>query len=311
MKRIDVLLAAYEGAAWLPDQLASLRSQDDGCFRVLMQDDGSSDGTMSILSDAAASDPRFRLGCEQGRRFGAIGNFWSLLRQTDASYIALCDQDDIWENNRISMCREVMSREEKLLGDQMPILVHSDCVLISADGAVIHPSFFKHQGWDPKAVTLKRLLVQNNVTGCAVLINRVLADLALKYGDPGRMVMHDWFLALTAAAFGRVVFIPEKLVRYRQHAENVKGASSNGLFRRGIAALGTAQRGRARVALTYRHLGSFMDMYRDELTDDAKSILINYLATEKKDKISRIFAVQLGGYTMQSPVTRAGQIIFG
>ena len=215
VKRVQVLLACYNGGPYLSRQLATLREQDDPWFSVLMQDDGSSDGTPFLLREAAGEDERFHLAEENGQRLGAVGNFWSLLRQSDGELIALCDQDDEWNSCRLSRCREALDQAEARYGADTPLLVHSDCRLIDGDGAPLAESFFRRQGWDPAATALSRLLVQNNVTGCTLMMNAPLRRLALQHGDPAKMYMHDWFLALTAAAFGQIVFIPDPLVRYR------------------------------------------------------------------------------------------------
>ncbi len=356
---IDVLLACYNGSAYLPQQLASLAAQSGEDFRVLMQDDGSQDGTPELLADWCQRDRRFQLVSDASpqRIHSAIGNFWSLLQQSDAPYIALCDQDDEWLPQRLHCCMAAMQAAELRWGADTPLLIHSDAQLIDAQGAILHESFFRHQGWDAEATTLPRLLVQNNVTGCTVLLNRPLCRLALAHGDPARMHMHDWFLALTAAAFGRllvqnnvtgctvllnrplcrlalahgdparmhmhdwflaltaaafgqVICIPQPLVRYRQHGENVMGASQAGLAERGVRALSAREKGRARIALTYRHTQAFLDAYGDTLPPAARKTVTRYLSLEHKHKPGRMLGILRGGYRMQSFVTRAGQLFF-
>ena len=311
VKRVQVLLACYNGRPYLPRQLATLREQDDPCFSVLMQDDGSSDGTPSLLREVAGEDERFHLAEENGHRLGAIGNFWSLLRQSDGELIALCDQDDEWNSCRLSRCREAMVQAEARYGADTPLLVHSDCRLIDGDGAPLAESFFRRQGWDPAATALSRLLVQNNVTGCTLMMNAPLRRLALQHGDPAKMYMHDWFLALTAAAFGQIVFIPAPLVRYRQHGRNVMGASATGQLGRGARALSQWEKGKARIALTYDHALAFREAFGDALPDAACRCIDGYLATRSMGKLRRVLSVRWGGYTMQSPITRAGQLLFG
>ena len=308
---VSVLLAAYNGADYLPQQLATLRAQTGLDFRVLWQDDGSADATADVLLAAAQSDDRFRPGLHQGQRLGAAGNFLSLLRQDDAPYAALCDQDDLWQPDKLARCLAAMQEAEAACGADTPILVHHDCRVVSADSSVLHGSFFRHQGWDGGANALPQLLVQNNVTGCTVLMNAALRRLAVRYGDPETMFMHDWFLALTAASFGHVVFVHEPLVRYRQHGKNVLGASRRGLIARGIAALGALKRGRERILLTYRHAQAFRDAFGTAMPEEAARTVDAYLATQKQWKPVRVWAVQRGGYRMQSTVTRAGQIFFG
>ena len=287
--KVSVLLASFNGERFLPAQLASLRSQTESDIGILWQDDGSVDGSRSILEDLSREDPRFRPGLEQGRHFGAPGNFFSMLRQTDSDYILFCDQDDVWEPAKISVLLRACQAAEKETGPKTPVLVH----------------------WDPRAVGLNRLLVQNNVTGCMLLMNRALADLAVRYGDPSRMFMHDWFIALTAAAFGRIVFLDQPLTLYRQHGENAIGASRDSLFRRGLKALREREKARERIALTYSHARAFADAYGGVLPPDARKTVDAYLATESMPKFQRIRTVRRLGCLMQSPLTRMGQFFFG
>lgn len=309
---IEVLLACYNGEKYLPQLLASLSAQAGAEFRVLMQDDGSRDGTVKLLQRQAEADGRFILAqdASPARIHGAIGNFWSLLGQARADYTALCDQDDVWHTDRLRAGLEAMAEAEARWGRETPLMVHSDARVVDAGGNTLHESFFAHQGWDFRAVTLPRLLVQNNVTGCTVLINRPLRELALRCGNPADMYMHDWFLALTAAAFGHVVCLPRPLVDYRQHGNNEMGASAAGLAKRGVRALSARARGKARIALTYRHTRSFAAAYGPLLPGPARKVIENYLALERKAKPARVWGILRGGYRMQSPVTRAGQIFF-
>lgn len=311
VKTIGVLLAAYNGEAYLPEQLASLRSQDDPAFTVIIQDDGSSDHTPDVLSELVQADGRFRLGCESGGHLGAIGNFLSLLGQDTSDYSALCDQDDLWEPNRLSRCREALEAAEARYGAETPLLVHSDSRVMDVHGHILHESFFEHQGWDSSAVGLRRLMVQNNVTGCTLMINASLRRLIVAHADANQMHMHDWFIAMTAAAFGRIIFLDEPLVRYRQHGDNVKGASRDTLSRRGMQALSRWQKGKARIALTYRNAEGFLRAYGDALPPSALRDVKDYLATESMGKLRRVAAVRRGGYTMQSRITRIGQLLFG
>lgn len=308
----DILLAAYQGERYLPGLLASLAAQTEKDFRVLMQDDGSNDSTLALLEAQRDKDARFVLVEDERpeRKKGAIGNFWSLLGQSEGAYTALCDQDDLWHPGRLRDTMAAMGAAELRWGKDTPILVHSDCRVVDAQGQPIHPSFFRHQGWDPRAVSLAQLLVQNNVTGCTVLINRPLRELALGHGDPEQMHMHDWFLGLTAAAFGHVVFVDEPLVDYRQHGNNEMGASGASLTTRGVKALSARERGKARMELTFRHTAAFAKAYQDCLRGEAQRTVEGYLALERKGKLGRGLGMLRGGYLMQSWITRVGQLIF-
>ena len=306
-----VLLAACNGEKNLPALLASLSAQTDPDFSVLFQDDGSADGTPALLAAWAEKDPRFSSGACPGQHLGAAGNFLSLLRQTDADLALLCDQDDLWAPEKILTLKAAMADAIEKYGPETPLLVHSDCSLIDEEGRPLGDSFFRHQGWDPAAVTLPRLLVQNNVTGCALIMNRPLIDLVAAHGRAKELFMHDWFIALTAAAFGRVAFVPQSLTAYRQHASNVIGASKSGLLSRGFRALSRRREAKRRILLTYTHTLVFRKLYEGLLPAEANRITSDYLATRQMKKIPRVLAVRRMGCTMQSPVTRMGQMLFG
>ena len=309
--KTQILLAAYNGEKHLPALADSLKAQTDPDFSVMVQDDGSADATPSILADLCRQDQRFFPGKESGKHFGPAGNFLSMIRQSDADLVFLCDQDDLWLPEKVAVLKKAMADAAARFGADVPVLVHSDCSLMNEDGTLTAESFFRHQGWDPQAVTLPRLLVQNNVTGCTLVMNRPLLRLIAEHGRAKELFMHDWFIALTAAAFGHVVFVDQPLTMYRQHTENAIGASRSGLLARGIRALGRRSDAKRRILLTYTHTRVFARLYEGLLPEEANRIVSDYLATRTMGKIPRILAVRRMGCTMQSPVTRMGQILFG
>lgn len=309
---VSVLLAAYNGEKYLPEQLASIEAQQTHLqeFRILWQDDGSTDATFELLRERTARSSLYQAGAQQGQHLGAAGNFLSLMAQDIAPYTLLCDQDDVWASSKLERCMSLMARLELQYGSETPLLVHSDARLIDRNGKVLQESFFRHQGWDGSANSLPRLLVQNHVTGCTILMNASLRRLVTAHAQVEKLFMHDWFIAQTAAAFGRIGFIDRPLVDYRQHGANVLGASRTGLFRRGLAALTAPRRARERIALTYRHARMFREAYGDALPAEARAIIDGYLDIERLPKLQRAAALRRGGYLMQSRITRLGQILF-
>lgn len=306
--KTSILLATYNGENYLSQQLASLAAQEGADFTVLYQDDGSSDGTLVLLEAWSRKDPRFLPAAEQGKHLGAAGNFFSLLKQTDADFVLLCDQDDIWLPHKVTT---LLQAAQHVLDHARPLLVHSDAIVMDALGKELAPSFFRLQGWNPAATHLNQLLVQNNATGCMMLLNRPLVDLVVSYGDPAKMFMHDWFIALTAAAFGQIIFVDEPLTMYRQHGDNAIGASQASLLQRGLRALSQRQKAKARIALTYSHTAAFQEAYGGALPEDARQVVESYLSTQSMAKIPRLLSIHRQGCLMQSSVTRLGQYFFG
>lgn len=153
--------------------------------------------------------------------------------------------------------------------------------------------------------------MQNNVTGCLLMMNAPLCRLCAAHQPTGDLHMHDWFIALTAAAFGRIIPIPAALADYRQHGTNAMGASTLGLFRRSLTALRTPDRIRARIALSYRNAAQFQQAYGDLLPKEAQKVLADFAQIPKMRKIARVRALRKGGFRMQSKTARAGMMLFG
>ncbi|MHB8877671.1 MAG: glycosyltransferase family protein [Myxococcaceae bacterium] len=141
-----------------------------------------------------------------------------------ADYVFLCDQDDVWKPSKLGSSLATMVELERRFGDEGPLLVHTDLIVTDERLRPLHPSMLAHQGLHHEAESpLEVLLVQNFVTGCATVVNRALLRLALPL--PDSCPMHDWWLALCAAASGHLGFVPEPSVWYRQHSGNEVGAS--------------------------------------------------------------------------------------
>jgi glycosyltransferase involved in cell wall biosynthesis len=222
--QIDVLLAAHNGVRFLGQQVESLLGQTYPRFRILARDDASTDATAALLADLAARRPdKIEIVDSRGVRLGSRGNFAALLEASDAPYAMFCDQDDVWLPEKIERTLRTMRDVERRFGADQPALVHSDLAVVDEALRPLGRSFWEYQHLDARrGATINRLLMQNVVTGCAAMANRPLVRRALPI--PPEAVHHDWWLALVAAALGRVEPVAEATVLYRQHGRNQVGA---------------------------------------------------------------------------------------
>lgn len=219
---IDILLATYNGAGWLRQQLDSLLAQTIPPARILIRDDGSKDGTILIVNEYIMRDKRIRLIPKRGDfPSGAAGNFAALLMEADADYAMFCDQDDVWIPDKIERSLNVMKQLKQVHGKDTPLLVHTDATITDRDLKPL-ASFTKHHHLNPDIRPFSRLLVQNTAHGCTILANRALVALARPIPPDARM--HDMWLALVASAFGQIAYLDEPTLLYRQHGANVIGA---------------------------------------------------------------------------------------
>ncbi len=222
MTTVQVLLSTYNGAAYLRQQIESLLAQRGVVFQVLARDDGSRDGTPSILAEFAARYPRKLRLLPGSERLGAMQSFAALMTASEADYLAFSDQDDVWEPDKLAVQMERMRRLETESGRAVPCLVHSDLRVVGGNLEPVADSFWAFSNIRPGNNHLRHLVFRNTVTGCAMLCNRALVRRALPI--PPDAVMHDHWLALCASVFGRIGVEPRALVLYRQHAQNAIGA---------------------------------------------------------------------------------------
>lgn len=225
---VQVLLATYNGEAYVDRQLESILVQSFGDLEVLVSDDGSQDETLQVVQRYAAADPRVSLTCDVAGHGGARDNFLWLVSQATAPYIAFSDQDDVWLTEKLALEMAEMRRLEDEYGTDTPLLVFSDLAVADEELEVVHPSFMHYAGLDPKRLSLANLLAQNVSPGCVMLADRALYAEALELPEDRRSVaMHDWWFMLTAAALGHIGYVDQPTMLYRQHGDNEVGAESN------------------------------------------------------------------------------------
>lgn len=311
MPSIDILLSTYNGAMYLPALLASLESQTFYDWRLLVRDDGSSDSSLEIVS-AWARQRRQRMDIisDAPGPLGACGSFGALLEHSRSPYFALCDQDDVWLPGKLAELLACMQRTESRKGPATPILAHCDLTVVDDRLRPLHPSFWSCKGFKtgPKSRSLTKTVLQNQVTGCASLGNAALRSAALPI--PNGSMMHDWWLAMVATAFGEVVEHPLSLVLYRQHGENVIGARSwqpSALARRFAGRpLAMISDARMHVARTQERARAFVQRFAGRLDPEAESLLRAYASLNERDIWHRKAFLLRSGMWTSSPVANLG-----
>jgi glycosyltransferase involved in cell wall biosynthesis len=244
----------------------------------LIRDDGSTDGTLAIVRRFARSRPdQIALLKDSSPRLGVCQSFSRLVEHSDADYMVLCDQDDLWLPGRIAKSLARIHAAESEHGASTPVLAHSDLTVVDENLKTIAPSFWRYSRLRPElGQGLNRLLVQNVVTGCATTINRALARLASPI-PAAAAPMHDWWLALVAAALGRIETAPDATVLYRQHTRNCLGATRHdaryvmrcirdALFGRGVSRRFQVARRQAH-ALLHRYAPRLSMNHQTQLAD--------------------------------------------
>lgn len=307
---IAICMATYNGAEYLAEQLDSIVLQTYRNWMLFVRDDGSSDQTVQILRQYAARHPQkiFLIEDPSLTGGGAKQNFAAVLSWVSArygfSYYMFADQDDVWLETKIEKSMRLMQAHEAA---GAPLLVHTDLKVVDEKLGVLGESFFSYRSLDPHITDLPHLLVQNNVTGCTMLWNKALNDLLDLRLEA--VMMHDWWIALTASALGTILVLPEATILYRQHGTNVVGATkvnSVGFIMKRAADVAHLKKG---LRLSVAQAGAFLEFYKDKLDPRTKDILHTFASLYAHNKLVRMATVCRGSYLKQGLVQVMGELL--
>lgn len=269
--RVSVALCTFQGERYLAEQLDSIASQDVPVDEVVVSDDGSTDATLEVLAEAAQRHPglHMRVLPALPQRLGVTRNFERAIGETAGDIVLLSDQDDVWHPDRVSSTLAALDAEPQVS------LVHSDAVLIDADGRELPGTLLDRLGVRPavrealqSGHAIDELLKRNLVTGATTGFRRSVLATALPFPPAW---LHDEWLAIVAAEHGGLRLLPRQLMDYRLHGDNQIGAEETTLSLR-LARL-TAPRGprnsrlldRSRQLVERFPSGSFAAVARDKL----------------------------------------------
>lgn len=291
--KIAVCLSVYNGSLYLQEQLISIENQSCDLSQMILfiRDDGSSDESNTIIQSFTRRSPLKIMVLSDKTNLGVKKSFEFLMSKAidlDAKYIMFCDQDDVWHKDKIEKSYRIMEQQESMYGKNTPILVHSNLTVVNSNLNVIAPSFWKYQYINPYKDKLADLLLQNIVTGCTMMINRVLAEKVRTI--PAEAIMHDWWIAMVASAFGQITFINEPLIFYRQHGKNDTGAKKYGIkyiANRFFIKLFT-NRYSSQLDKYILQGDKFLKIYENDLDEKNKAILKSFQQFPNLTKFQRI-----------------------
>lgn len=214
---VTILLATYQGARFLRQQLDSIRDQDFANWSLIISDDGSQDETRAIAREFAAQQPDGQVRLLDGPGLGATRNFLSMIGHVpQGSWLAFCDQDDVW-------LPEKLGRAVDLIGDEAQAALYSARTVISDDD--LKPLRESRMFSGP--FDFRNALVQACTAGNTCLANAAGTEF-LRAGqaaaEAAGIHSHDWWAyQLISGAGGRIFWDPQPVVLYRQHHLNESG----------------------------------------------------------------------------------------
>ena len=215
--KIHILLSTYNGEQFLAEQIQSIQQQTIQDWKLLIRDDGSTDRTREIIREFVAQDSRIHwINENESKNLGVIKSFHNLAQFEEADVYFFSDQDDVWLPQKL----ELSLAEARKYPAEMPLLVYMDLTVVNQDLEVLSSSMIRSQSGHANTELVQEL-TENTVTGGVAMVNHALIQLWNQTED---ILMHDWYLALLATAFGKLVYIDQPGELYRQHEHNVLGA---------------------------------------------------------------------------------------
>lgn len=259
MTRISILLPTYNGARYLREQVDSIRQQTMNDWRLLIADDGSTDGTQAICREFAEKDSRIQIipshgNIGQRRRLRQLGDI------VDTEFIAIADQDDVWQNDKLKLLAEHIVDADMAFGPSHLV-----------DGSGKDLGRLLTDNLPPRHIAGERLglLFRPLVSAHAMLARRHL----LNEKNLDRWLPFDWLMSIEAAFGKGLIYVPEAITRHRMHDTN----QANGEFAQLRPRSPLVSRGMLKVVRRAREAdrGHFMRMaerlqYADGVSEDVR-----------------------------------------
>jgi glycosyltransferase involved in cell wall biosynthesis len=254
---------------------------------ILVRDDGSNDDTTALLHKYATTCKNVTVVF--GTHVGFVRSFFTLLEiaSPTADYLALCDQDDVWREDRIS---RAVARLSQCPSETATLY----CLRLVVVDENLQP--LKYSEIPRRGLSFRNALVENQVPGCTILLNQATRRLLTPI--PSACVSHDWWIYLVVSALGTIVYDEEPSILYRQHAANVFGVPAGKL---------DMWKGKIRQFLRdgkrkciVRQAEEFRRMYGAVLSDEHRKVIERFLASRKRLGDRLRYALSCGVYR-QSP----------
>lgn len=278
-----ILMAAYNGEKYLKEQIDSILDQSFQDWELFIHDDGSKDSTVKILESYAEKYPD-RIHVLKGPAAGgAKNNFLYLMNSVSAPYILFSDQDDVWKPKKVEKTLNAMQELENLYGNDIPLLVFTELTIVDQKLNILAEKMCDYQKLNPTDQKINHIMLQNEMTGCTMMINKKLRDMGLKLKHPEKIIMHDWWLALIAVYFGKTMYIKEPQIFYRQHGDNSVGAKDITSWEYIRNFLENKDKVKESLLKTQIQAEEFVDVFQIE-----DEMLTQYAKINKRNKISRL-----------------------
>jgi len=213
--KISIAMASYNGEKYINDQVMSIINQTYKPDEIIIVDDFSKDDTKIIIKKIIKREKNIDIKLyENPQNLGVVATFKKAIEKATGDIIFLCDQDDIWDSNKIEEMIKPFINDKNLMAVVSGYNIINEKNELEKDK--IYP--LKKSGY----VNFK-LLVKNNIfPGCSMAFRKEIKNF-IKKMDKERFFIHDWYLILVSLTKGDVFYINKPYLKYRIHTNNTIG----------------------------------------------------------------------------------------
>lgn len=313
MDRVNVILAAYNGEKYIGEQIGSILDNTFWNLRLWIFDDGSGDKTETVIDVYRMKYPDKIIFRRNPVNKGVTLNFLDGMRyaagfgeaaeggRTDTAenesqkireYFMFSDQDDVWMPDKIEKTLRYMKKLESRYGSNSAAAVFTDARVVDENLKTIYPSFYESGRLDTGERDLPHIMMENKLIGCTVMVNRELAGRLKQLPEKARF--HDWWVAMIAAAFGHIGYLPEATLYYRQHGGNMVGNQSFSSYVRNR--ISSIKKQKEALHAIVSQAGEFYRIFHTELPAPQKKQVYILAQLEKKNWFERRLLIVKYGY---------------
>ena len=200
-------MATYNGDQYVNNQLQSILNQIDEEDEIIIVDDASIDNTLFIIKEF--QDSKIKL-IENKINLGVLKTFERAINHATGDIIFLSDQDDVWLPSKVQKIIEIFQQYPDIT------LVLSDAQIIDSESQITANSFFKIRG--KFVANPLSNIIKNKYHGCTLAFRREIVEMFLPF--PADTPMHDMWIGIVNAIYGKVFYIDEPLIQHRRHDNN-------------------------------------------------------------------------------------------
>lgn len=218
-QKVDILLATYNGEKYIKEQVESILNQTYENIQIIISDDCSTDKTRQVLKEYENNE-KIKIFYQE-KNLGYVKNFEFLLKQVESNLYMLSDQDDVWKKEKVE------KSVEKIESEKLD-LVFGDLEVVDENLNTLYKSYNRYMHLIHKIKKYQKdyrlQYLYNCMTGCTIISRKNWIDKVLPFPTDSKYTIHDYWLGLVIALNGKVGYIEEPYILYRQHGKNQVGS---------------------------------------------------------------------------------------